>query len=253
MALFDQTAKSVVFILSGEKTRASGSDGKDGRAIGSGFFVNKEGLIVTNQHVVGKNKKVTVVLYDGESFSGEVVESARDKVDLALVQIDYARSEPLVIEGGSARIGQWAGSVGHGEGGIWTFTTGMVTNNYDFSGVSMLQTQIPVNPGSSGGPVFDRQGRVLGIVQSGLTNASLVNFAIRIDMAPKFLSRLGGGHLTIVAPKGVPVFVDGALVGKGPRVVIAGKKKRYEVSAVIGGKLQKKAFDFPAVAEVVLE
>lgn len=90
MALFDQTAKSVVFILSGEKARVATSDNKDGRAIGSGFFVNKE-YNVTNQHVVGKNKKVTVVLYDGQSFTGEVVESARDKVDIR------ARANRLLI------------------------------------------------------------------------------------------------------------------------------------------------------------
>lgn len=84
----------------------------------------------------------------------------------------------------------------------------MVTNNYDFSGVAMLQP----NPGESRvvgwAGVRSPRPRAQGVVQSGLTNASLVNFAIRIDMVPKYLSRMAGGHLTIVAPKGVPVFVD---------------------------------------------
>ncbi|MCC6809252.1 MAG: serine protease [Deltaproteobacteria bacterium] len=255
--LFDKIAPSVVFIFSGSKPKVSISTGqtpKDTRAIGSGFFVDDKGTILTNEHVVHGSKTVTVVLYDGQSFQGDVLEVARDKVDLALVKIDYEKSAPLATDGAAGlRIGQWAGSVGHGEGGIWTFTTGMVTNSYDFSGLSVFQTQIPVNPGASGGPVFDRQGRVAGIVTSGIKDASLVNFAIRVDMAPKYLTKLASGHLTIVAPDGVPVFIDGALAGKGPRVVVAGKKKKYEVSAVIGGKLQKKQIEFPAEQEIVLK
>lgn len=234
--LFDKIAPSVVFISAGD-------------GFGSGFFVDKNGLVLTSAHVVQKATKVNVVLTDGRKLVGEVVERGAENVDVALVQVPAQGTPALSLDGDAElRVGSWVGSIGHGRGGIWTFNTGMVSNIYpDGSARPVFQTQIPLNPGSSGGPVFDRQGRVAGIVTAGIENSNSINFAIRIDVAQRKLERLAGACecFTILAPPSVAVFVDGAMAGTGPKIVVPAKPKSYEVFAVVAGKMKKVQVRFP--------
>lgn len=241
--LFERVAPSVVYIGLGD-------------AFGSGFFVNADGLILTNAHVVGKATEVNVVLHNGTALKGTVVERGPEQLDLALVKVSHRPARPLPLEGFSElRVGSWVAAVGHGAGGIWTLTTGMVSNIYpDGSERPVFQTQIPLNPGNSGGPVFDRKGRVVGVVTASLKETQNINFAIRIDMALKSLKGLQGSCacLVIQAPEGTPVFVDGKLVGQGPRVVVPAVSRSYEIFAVRGGKMDKKMVTYPAQREVTL-
>ncbi len=242
--LFEKVAPSVIFISKGD-------------SFGSGFFVNDHGLALTNRHVVGDAKKVTVVLHDGRKLTARVVERAKNKVDLALVQVPVKSSPALDISGfDDLRVGSWVGSVGHGVGGIWTFTKGMVSNIYPSkSSRPIFQTQIPLNPGASGGPVFDRRGRVVGVVTAGITDSNSVNFAIRSDVALSSLDKLAGHCrcLTVKAPKGIPVFVDGKMVGKGPKVMLQLSNGAHEVFAVIKGVMKKKKVVYPKVKKVTLK
>jgi S1-C subfamily serine protease len=235
IALFEAMAPSVVFILT--------SDG-----FGSGFFVSDSGLILTNRHVVGTNKTVTVVLRDGRELKGTVVEVGKDKLDVALVKVEGVKSRPVMFASSRAvRVGAWAGSVGHGAGGAWTLNTGMITNAHGTREKGVLQTQIPVNPGSSGGPVFDRQGRVVGIVTMGRTDAALVNYAITAENAIGSLTRLqkSANALVIRAPKGALVFVDGALVGRGPEVVYVAAPGEYRVEVQLDARRVEQMVSFP--------
>lgn len=245
-ALFEQIAPATVF-LSSE------------RGFGSGFLVNPDGLILTCAHVVHGASGVHVILIDGREFTGKVVEQAEANTDLALIQIS-ARGLSSVALGtvGSAslRVGSWVGSVGHGRGGVWSFNVGNVSNIYPRgNGRPIFQTQIPLNPGNSGGPIFDRLGRVVGVVKSGVEGSNSINFAIRIDVALETLPKLRAlsALLTIVAPKGVPVFVDGVRVGTGPEVVIPAEPKTYEVLAVIGGSMKRMQVKFPETRTVELK
>jgi S1-C subfamily serine protease len=243
-SLFRRVAPAVVFIKSGD-------------TFGSGFFVSADGLVLTNAHVVGTRKKVDVVLYSGQRLIGDVVELGANNTDVALVQV-ATHSAPTVELGGLAdiEVGSWVGAVGHGEGAIWTFNSGMVSNVYpDGADRPVFQTQIPVNPGNSGGPIFNASGRVVGLVTAKIQDASDLNFGIGLDVARRQLKKLAelARLLVVIAPAGVPVFVDGTMVGTGPRVAVElAPATDHEVSAVIEGKMVRRPAKFPDVHEVDL-
>ncbi len=243
-ALFEKIAPAVVFIARGG-------------TFGSGFFVSSEGLILTNAHVVERAQKVDVVLSDGRKLAGEVVERGANDLDVALVRVPLKDAPALALGGvDSVKVGSWVGAVGHGRGAIWTFNSGMISNIYPAGAERpVFQTQIPLNPGNSGGPIFDRQGRVVGIVTAGIEGSNAINFGIDGEVAVRSLSKLAGlrDFLVINAPAGVPVFVDGSMVGKGPRVTVAAARgKSYAVFAVVEGKMKKAQVVFPDSREVTL-
>jgi len=242
-ALFAEIAPAVVYIARGPN-------------IGSGFFVNASGLVLTNAHVVGKKTEVEVILHDGRKTTGKLVEMAEDDIDLALIQTPLAGTPFLELGGVEAlRVGSWVAAVGHGRGCAWTYLTGMVTNIYsDGAERPVFQTQIPINPGFSGGPIVDRDRKVVGIVVAGITDSNSINFAIRSDKAVQVLAKLRGNYraLTIHAPKGVPIFVDGALAGVGPTVVSRVPEGNHEVFAVICGKMVTQTVEFPKIADLRL-
>jgi S1-C subfamily serine protease len=242
--LFEQVAPAVVYISSGD-------------AFGSGFFVRQDGLILTNAHVVGKRDTVDVIRSDGQKLRGKVVERAPEELDLALVQVEVKGAPVLPLTGFSdLRVGSWVGSVGHGAGAIWTFNTGMVSNIYPVGAERpVFQTQIPLNPGNSGGPVFDRWGRVAGVVTASLKESQAINFAIQVDLAIRKLRGLAElcDCLVVTVPAGLPVFVDGKMVGTGPRVVVPVEPRTHEVFVVVKGQMRRKQVSFPEQREVDLQ
>jgi len=243
--LFSRIAPGVVFISNGE-------------SFGSGFFISADGLILTNAHVVKGASSVKLVLYDGRTMSAEVVERGAESIDVALVQAKLADAPALALDDlSSVQIGSWVGAVGHGHGAIWTFNTGMISNIYpDGAEHPVFQTQIPLNPGNSGGPIFNRAGRVVGIVTAGIEKASSLNFGIAMGVARRSLSKLARACecIAITAPKGVPIFVNGVMFGTGPRLVIpATSGKPYDIFAVIAGQMKRARATFPSDREVVLK
>jgi S1-C subfamily serine protease len=239
--LFERIAPSVVFI-------------SDKRGFGSGVLIDSDSLILTNAHVVGDASEVTVVTHDGKKLRGKVVERGEEEVDVALVEVPATHLPFLtILPTDELRVGSWVAAVGHGSGGIWAFNTGMVSNIYPGeSGRPVFQTQIPLNPGSSGGPVIDRKGRLVGVVTSGMTNSNSINFAIRASAVVDSLPRLRqqDGTLVITVPAGVRVFLDGVMVGVGPAVTTKPTHGKHEVRAVIGGKMLAKTVEFPSQRRV---
>lgn len=239
--LFENTAHSVVFI----STKAGH---------GSGFFVSNDGWILTAAHVVGEERMVDVVLRDGRRMQGRVEELARNKVDYALIKVDAKGTKPLALASTrSLKVGAWVGSIGHGTGGVWTFNTGMISNIYPVgSQKPVFQTDISLNPGNSGGPIFDRQGRAIGIVAAGIQGANNVNYGINIDEALRNLDKIGS-HCQcwlFVAPKNVAMFLNGESVGSGPRVVVPAIPGSHEVFAVVEGKMKKYTLTWPGMRGV---
>lgn len=224
---------------------------------GSGFFVSANGLILTNAHVVGDAEIVDVVLLDGSSHKGRVIERGSKDVDLALVQIKAKGVHYLPVVGGRPPgPGDFAASVGHGEGAVWTFNVGTVSNAYqDRNKNRILQTQIPLNPGNSGGPLVDASGRVIGVVTAGVTRANAINFAIPIELAPRVLPALAKHCQCIVvrAPKKAPIFLDGNMVGQGPSCALLPDGDDHEVFAVIQGKMKKASYTGLQRQEIRLE
>ncbi len=136
--------------------------------VGSGFIVDASGLIVTSHHVVRGADAVTVTLQDGRKLEAEVV-GVDPKTDLALVEVDAGGPLPAVEFGDSdrTRVGDWVVAVGNPFGLGGTVTAGIVSGRgrdigsgpYD----DFLQLDAPINRGNSGGPLFDRGGRVVGV------------------------------------------------------------------------------------------
>jgi S1-C subfamily serine protease len=171
-SLFARVAPSVVLIM------------RDG-ASGSGFVVGRDGLVLTNAHVVGDGDEVSVQLVDGRRGPGHVVARATGALDLALVRAPFADLTPLVAGDPDAlRAGTFAATVGHGGGAAWTFSTGLVANPRPLGdGAPIILAQMALRPGSSGGPIVDRLGRAVAVVTTGTRDASGVTFAIRVDAA----------------------------------------------------------------------
>lgn len=240
--IFVRLAPSVVFIHT--KT-----------GFGSGFIVSRDGLVLTNAHVVEAQATVGVVMHDGRTLTGTVLERAKTS-DLALVQLPLATTEPIPLgDSDSLRVGAWAGAIGHGRGGICTFNTGMISNIYPAeTGRPVFQTQIPLNPGASGGPILDRKGQVIGVVTAKLKDAEAINFGIKIDVALKELRPLAARCecIIVVAPENVPVLVDGVMRGSGPRVVVPVAPGSHEVIAVVKDRRRRVVVDFPAQRNVTI-
>lgn len=215
-ALFERVADAVVFMQCEDSH------------VGSGFFVTDNGLIATNRHVAECEQKLTVVLRTGEKHKAKIV--AHDKLyDLALVRIKKLASTPVVLplaNSDEVRIGSYAAAVGHPVGGIWTFTDGMVSNIYAaakdrYAGI--IQAQVPVQPGSSGGPILNRRGEVVGVVTAKLKSGDNMTFCIQSNLLKRLLDEHGNkmnGQLAVDGPvTDAEVLVNGEVKGKVPTLL----------------------------------
>lgn len=200
--LYEQTVNSVVLIL-----RVMGSE----TSIGGGGFVSEEGFVVTNWHVVEGSRRVGVWLrYNTPSINdltkdnviiGEVI--AVDQVrDLALIRLNWkgVRIKPLSLADFSqVKIGQDVFAIGHPKQYLWSYTEGVVSqirprhswkdedgNEYQ---ATLIQTQTPLSLGSSGAPLFDATGKVIGITSGGKSDAQNLNFAIAVNEIQDFISK----------------------------------------------------------------
>ena len=172
------------------------------RGQGSGFIVERNGIVLTNAHVVSGADKVTVTLKDGREFEGQVL--GKDEVtDLAVVKIN-GNNLPVANLGESAgvQVGDWAIAVGNPLGLDNTVTLGIVsTLNRSSSEVGIpdkrvdfIQTDAAINPGNSGGPLLNSRGEVIGINTAIRANANGIGFAIPIDKAKGIKDLLARGE-----------------------------------------------------------
>ena len=160
------------------------------RGQGSGFIVSTDGTILTNAHVVKDASEVTVKLTDRREFRARVL-GADPKTDVAVLKIE-ARDLPVVALGNvkDLRVGEWVLAIGSPFGFENTVTAGVVSAKGrtlpDDSAVPFIQTDVAVNPGNSGGPLFNSRGEVVGInsqIYSQSGGYMGVSFAIPIDVA----------------------------------------------------------------------
>ncbi len=137
------------------------------RGVGSGFIVSPEGIVLTNAHVVADADEVTVKLTDQREFTAKVLGSD-PTTDVAVLKID-AKELPVVRIGDPAatRVGDWVVAIGTPYGLDNTVTSGIVSaKSRALPGdtvVPFIQTDAAVNPGNSGGPLFNLNGEVIGI------------------------------------------------------------------------------------------
>ncbi|WP_414529540.1 HhoA/HhoB/HtrA family serine endopeptidase [Nodularia chucula] len=169
------------------------------RGLGSGFIIDKGGLVLTNAHVVDKADKVTVRLKDGRTYEGKV-QGIDEVTDLAVVKINPDRDLPVAPLGDSdaVQVGDWAIAVGNPLGFDNTVTLGIVSTLKRSSAqvgiadkrLDFIQTDAAINPGNSGGPLLNERGEVIGINTAIRPDAMGIGFAIPIDKAKAIAMQL---------------------------------------------------------------
>ncbi|MBK8294691.1 MAG: trypsin-like peptidase domain-containing protein [Solirubrobacterales bacterium] len=213
--IYEDDSKGVGFITaSGVPAESSpvdplgGGGGGTGTATGSGFLIDKDGHMVTNNHVVEGAEKLTVTLGDSDtSYDAEVV-GTDPSTDLALLKVDAPSDimEPLAIgDSGDAKVGDPVIAIGNPFGLDRTVTTGIVSalqreisSATDYSISNVIQTDAAINPGNSGGPLINTDGEVIGvnsqIATGGSSNGSVgIGFAIPSDTVKDVVNQLKDG------------------------------------------------------------
>lgn len=171
---------------------------------GSGFIIDKSGIVLTNAHVVDNANKVTITLKDGRIFKGEV-KGVDDVTDLAVVKINAPGSELPVAplgDSSSVEVGDWAIAVGNPVGLDNTVTLGIISTIGRTSAqvgipdkrVEFIQTDAAINPGNSGGPLLNAKGEVVGINTAIRADAMGIGFAIPINQAKSLETLLASGQ-----------------------------------------------------------
>jgi len=168
------------------------------KGTGSGFIINQEGYVLTNEHVVRKADKIKVTLSDGREFTGELIGSDISS-DMAIVKIQ-ADHLPTVTLGNSdeLRVGEIVIAIGNPYGLQQTVTMGVVSAKGRSipTGIeghiyrNFIQTDTAINPGNSGGPLLNIKGEVVGINTAIIPYAQGIGFAIPINMAKRNIDDL---------------------------------------------------------------
>jgi serine protease Do len=239
------------------------------QSLGSGFIIDRDGYIITNNHVVDGADDIKVKLADGKDYTAKVI--GRDpKTDLALIKISSIFKDLPALSLGDSdqmRVGDWVLAIGNPFGLEETVTQGIISATgraigsgpYD----NFLQTDAPINPGNSGGPLINLKGEVIGINTAIISSGQGIGFAIPSNMAKKITSQLKekgkvsrgwiGVSVQSVTPEIAQAFglkeAQGALVGEvapgGP--ADAAGLKRGDVIISFDGKEIKKIGELPLV------
>lgn len=175
----------------------SSSRATDDGSLGSGFIVSKDGFILTNAHVVAQGNQISVKLTDRREFKARLI-GVDQVADIALLKID-AKELPTVRIGNpdKSQVGDWALAIGSPYGFSNSATAGIISAKRRIlpgtEYMPFLQTDVPVNPGNSGGPLFNAEGEVIGInsrIYSNSGGYQGLSFAIPIDVAMRIKEQL---------------------------------------------------------------
>ncbi len=165
------------------------------RSLGSGFIIDKEGYVVTNNHVIENAEEIQVILKDEKIYEAKII--GRDpNTDIALIKIQSADNFAVVKIGDSdaLKIGQWVVAIGNPFGLENTVTAGIVSAKgrilesgpYD----DFIQTDTSINPGNSGGPLLNMDGEVIGINTMIFAGGHGIGFAIPVNLAKNVVAQL---------------------------------------------------------------
>src|SRR5215212_6275579 len=165
------------------------------RGAGSGFIIDADGSILTNNHVIEGAERILVKLSDGRSLRAHVVGSDPD-TDIALIKVDGQGGLPVAPIGDSStlRMGEWVCAIGNPLGYEHSVTVGVVSflgrKLFDMSLDNYIQTDAAINFGNSGGPLINSRGEVIGINAAISSRASSIGFAVPINGASTVLPQL---------------------------------------------------------------
>ncbi|MBI4949806.1 MAG: DegQ family serine endoprotease [Deltaproteobacteria bacterium] len=166
------------------------------QSLGSGFILNKEGYILTNQHVIENATEILVTLTsDKKEYKAQVV-GQDQKLDIALIKINADGALPVATVGNSddIQIGEWVLAIGNPFGLGGSVTAGIVSQKGRIIGAgpydNFIQTDASINPGNSGGPLFNMKGEVVGLNTAIIAGGQGIGFATPINMAKEVILQL---------------------------------------------------------------
>ena len=166
---------------------------------GSGFFINEDGFLITNYHVIEKETRIEVTVFrkvkngfETKKFKKVKIEAINPFVDLALLKVEVLGDTkvPFVYLGDIGRIkaGEEVFAIGNPLGLERTVTNGVIsTKNRAFEGLLYIQTNADINPGNSGGPLFNLAGEVIGVTNMGYIFLGGLGFAIPVNYVKHFI------------------------------------------------------------------
>lgn len=186
---FDMLEQFYGFRMAPQQTRPQ-------TALGTGFVIREDGLIITNNHVIAGADKIQVQFDEksDKTYEAKVVGSD-DRTDIALIKID-GKGFPTVALGSSnsTQVGEWVAAFGNPYGNGHTMTKGIISaKGRDIGEINkfpLLQTDAPINPGNSGGPLVNLKGQVIGVNSAIDARAQGIGFAIPIDDVKSILTQL---------------------------------------------------------------
>lgn len=173
------------------------ADINEGVSSGTGCIIDPTGLILTSSHVVEGCKDIKITLSDGKTCTGELVADNNDNSDFALIKIEPPSALRTIRLGDSSRVkvGQRVLAIGNPFGFNRTLTTGIISRVDTEK--NKIQTDAAINPGSSGGPLLNLSGEVIGINQSiynpdnNKSNIG-IGFAVPVNVAKSFINEVRG-------------------------------------------------------------
>ena len=165
------------------------------RSLGSGFIIDKDGYIVTNNHVIDDADEIKVKLNSGKEYDAKII--GRDpSTDIALIKIkaDSSYSVAKLGDSDALKVGEWVVAIGSPFGLAHTVTAGIVSAKGRVIGSGpyddFIQTDASINPGNSGGPLLNMKGNVIGINTAIIASGQGIGFAIPVNMAKDVIKQL---------------------------------------------------------------
>ena len=206
---------------------------------GSGFFLTSDGYIATNYHVVKGAAYLKVTLYSGEVLDAKLV-GYRAEDDLAVIKIDGRGYSTITIGDSSAlAVGDVSIAIGNpgGTDGAWSTTQGIISalnrtisveEDAYFSEMKMIQTDTPVNPGNSGGPLCNDRGEIIGVITRKMTDFEGIGYAIPINEAMLTLNAIMekklDGFVSAVSKSRPKIGITGSEITPGDKFTLGAKE-----------------------------
>ncbi|OGQ25039.1 MAG: peptidase [Deltaproteobacteria bacterium RIFCSPHIGHO2_02_FULL_60_17] len=209
------------------------------KSLGSGFIIDRDGSILTNNHVVENAQKITVKLADEREFEAKVV-GKDPKTDIAVIKINAKGnfSVPPLGDSDQLQVGEWVMAIGNPFGLDNTVTAGIVSAKGRHIGAgpydNFIQTDASINPGNSGGPLINLRGEVVGINTAifSRTGGNIgIGFAIPINLVKELLPQLKGkgkvtrGYLGVLIQKVTPDIAESLGMDKSRGALVASVSK----------------------------
>lgn len=197
--IFNEQVDSIVVIGAMDKKQSR---------LGSGFIVDEDGLIVTNAHLTGGAKKIVIKLHKSAVYHQASLVAIDRAKDIAILKVDLPNLKPVKLgNSNKVQIGERVVSIGNPLGLESTISDGLISSWRTVKGgLKVLQISVPLSQGSSGGPLFNLKGEVIGVTMGSYLKGQNLNFAVPINDVKPLLSKSNLNRLRSALAQGKNVY-----------------------------------------------